>query len=302
MARKRGAVTRVRLTAAGGAYLLIVFAILIAAINYSNSLAFILCFLMLGILVSSAAMGRGYVAGVRLRHVRLHPAFAGRGVKLTLELIASGGGGRPALFASAAGGDGWGEVAGPINLHHSGAMVTDVGIPAIRRGSFHLTAVQWETRYPLGVFRCRREVQVKNPYLVYPHPQGQRPWPQPESRWYDWTEGSHMSGGDDFNGLRPWRVGESWRHIDWKSVARGRSPNIKEFSGGGQVRTWFDWNQLTGLPVEERLSQLTRWVLDAAHLGVEYGLRLPQKSVESGSGTRHTRTCLEALARYGEDQ
>ncbi|MDY0296134.1 MAG: DUF58 domain-containing protein [Acidobacteriota bacterium] len=301
MARKHGAVTRLRLTGAGGAYLLIVFAILVAAMNYSNSMAFILCFLMLGVLISSAAMGRGYVGGVGLRNVRVHPAFAGRGVKLTLELSATGEGGRPALFASAAGAEGWGEATGPISLHHSGAMIVDVGIPARRRGAFHLTAVQWESRYPLGVFHCRRRVHLDTSYLVYPNPGGERPWPPPESRWYDWTEGSHMSGGDDFSGLRPWRSGESFRHVDWKAVARGRALNIKEFSGGGQVRTWFDWNQLSGVPDEMRLSQLARWVLDASHLGVEFGLRLPQKTVEAGSGTRHTRACLEALARYGED-
>jgi len=302
MARKRGAVTRVRLTGAGGAYMLIALAVLVAAMNYGNSMAFILCFLMLGALISAAAMGRGYVSGVRLRGVRIHPAFAGRGVKLTLELTAPGGGGRPALFAAAAGAAGWGDTVGPIVLHRRGAMIMDVGIPAPKRGSFRLAAVKWETRYPLGVFRCMHEVRVDDAYLVYPAPMGRRPWPDPESRWHDWTEGSHMSGGDDFAGLRPWRVGESPRHIDWKSVARGRPLNVKEFSGGGQVRTWFDWNHLGGVSDEERLSQLARWVLDADHLAVEYGLRLPERTVESGSGTRHTRTCLESLARHGEGE
>jgi len=302
MAHRRAAVTRVRLTGAGGAYLMIALAVLVAAMNYSNSMAFILCFLMLATMVSAAAMGRGYVSGVSLRGVRIHPAFAERGVRLTLELTAAGGADRPALFAAAAGDDGWGHAAGPVSLNRRGVMVLDTGIPAPRRGSFHLRTIRWETRYPLGVFRCRREVRVNRNYLVYPAPGGQRPWPEPETRWHDWTEGSHMSGGDDFAGLRPWREGESPRHIDWKSVARGRPLNVKEFSGGGQVRTWFDWNHLAGVPEEERLSQLTRWVLDADHLGVEYGLRLPGGTVESGSGTRHARDCLEALARHGEAQ
>ena len=297
MKRRKRAI-RVRLTGAGGAYLLVTFAILVAAMNYSNSMAFILCFMMLGTLISAAAMGRGYLHGLTLRGIRVYPAFAERGVRLTLDLSAPGGTGRPALFAAVAGMEGYGRTAGPITLQPEGGMTLDVGIPARKRGEFTLSAVGLETRYPLGVFRCRRELSTRVSYLVYPNPAGNRAWPEPETRWYDWTEGSHMSGGDDFAGLRPWRKGESPRHIDWKSVARGRPLNVKEFSGGGQVRIWFSWDHLPDLGPEAKLSQLTRWVLDADHLGVEFGLRLPGSSIDSGSGTRHTRDCLEAMARF----
>lgn len=296
MIRSRKAI-HVKLTGAGGAYLLVTFAILVAAMNYSNSMAFILCFMMLGTLISAAAMGRGYLHGIGLRGIRVHPAFAGRGVRLTLALSSPGGEARPALFAAAAGHEGYGDPSGPIVLHPNNGMTLDVGIPAEQRGEFILKAVGLETRYPLGVFRCRRELPAQLSYLVYPRPEGDRPWPKPETRWHDWTEGSHMSGGDDFAGLRPWRKGESPRHIDWKSAARGRPLSVKEFSGGGQVRIRFNWEHLPNLEVESRLSQLTRWVLDADHMGVEFGLRLPGVLIESGAGTSHTRECLEALAR-----
>jgi hypothetical protein len=37
---------------------------------------------------------------------------------------------------------------------------------------------------------------------------------------------------------------------------------------------WLDWAQLPGLDTEARLSQLTRWVLEADRLGLGYGLNL----------------------------
>jgi hypothetical protein len=55
-----------------------------------------------------------------------------------------------------------------------------------------------------------------------------------------------------------------------------------------------------GLPVsmelEERLSRLTRWVLDADAAHMRYGLRLPDAIVGMGNGVQHREQSLTALA------
>lgn len=51
---------------------------------------------------------------------------------------------------------------------------------------------------------------------------------------------------------------------------------------------------------ETRISQLTRWVLDAHAAGLSYGLRLPGTERAPDSGEAHFRLCLEALALFGE--
>ena len=53
------------------------------------------------------------------------------------------------------------------------------------------------------------------------------------------------------------------------------------------------------LPLEQRLSQLTQWVLDCERQGETYSLRLPQRSLPAGHGMAQQRACLEALALYG---
>ena len=61
-----------------------------------------------------------------------------------------------------------------------------------------------------------------------------------------------------------------------------------------------EWDQLpAGWDVEQRLSRMTRWVLDADALGVRYAMRLPGVPVPPDAGPAHRAHCLELLATWG---
>ncbi|MGE5341150.1 MAG: hypothetical protein ACM3SY_06675 [Candidatus Omnitrophota bacterium] len=49
---------------------------------------------------------------------------------------------------------------------------------------------------------------------------------------------------------------------------------------------------------ESRLSQLTRWVLEADAQGLPFGLRIPGTQIEWSAGPSHTTASLEALALF----
>lgn len=190
------------------------------------------------------------------------------------------------------------ELSGPFALEGCSNTTTEISFPAPRRGRFTLSRIEVITIYPLGLFLSRMTLRVDKDYLVYPHPEGTRPWPIPEVAEENGTEGYHMKGGDDFTGFRPYREGEPMHHIDWKAVARGRPYLIKEFTGGGSVQLCFGWHHLEGIGTEARLSQLCRWVLEADEQGVEFALKLPDGKIRQGAGSTHTLKCLEALALF----
>jgi uncharacterized protein (DUF58 family) len=50
--------------------------------------------------------------------------------------------------------------------------------------------------------------------------------------------------------------------------------------------------------VEQKLSQLARWVIDAQARGMSFGLRLPGTTVPMAAGGAQRERCLEALALY----
>ena len=70
------------------------------------------------------------------------------------------------------------------------------------------------------------------------------------------------------------------------------------FAGGEAPIAMLDWDSLAGVDTEERLSQLTRWCLDAAAEGRSFGMKLPGEVIGVGSGDRHLHRCLAALALY----
>jgi uncharacterized protein (DUF58 family) len=50
--------------------------------------------------------------------------------------------------------------------------------------------------------------------------------------------------------------------------------------------------------VEEKLSRLARWVLDAHAAGLSFGLRIPGRTVDIATGEMQREHCLEALALF----
>jgi uncharacterized protein (DUF58 family) len=110
--------------------------------------------------------------------------------------------------------------------------------------------------------------------------------------------GDKGRGVDDFAGFRPYRPGDSPRHLFWKAVAREQPLLAKQFGGDRTDELWLDWRDLEFLDTEARLSQLCRWVLDADQNWQWYGMRLPGVEIAVASGDAHKQRCLEALARF----
>jgi uncharacterized protein (DUF58 family) len=50
--------------------------------------------------------------------------------------------------------------------------------------------------------------------------------------------------------------------------------------------------------VEERLSQLALWVIEAERAGRPYGLRLPGTEIAPAVGEPHFHQCMRALSRF----
>jgi uncharacterized protein (DUF58 family) len=60
----------------------------------------------------------------------------------------------------------------------------------------------------------------------------------------------------------------------------------------------FDFGALGKLPLEAKLEQLARWVVDAEGSGERYGLILPSRYIKADRGPEHRHQCLAALAMF----
>jgi uncharacterized protein (DUF58 family) len=154
------------------------------------------------------------------------------------------------------------------------------------------------TRYPLGLYRAWSHLDLDLHCMVYPRPAFPA-LPLPPAAASSGTGAQSGRGQEDFAGLREYHAGDSPRHVAWKAAARDMGLLTKQFSGRAETQLWLDWTHLPGqMGVEERLSHLTRWVLDAHAAGVAYGLRLPGRTVNLSAGEAQRQACLEALALF----
>ncbi|MCK5057812.1 MAG: DUF58 domain-containing protein [Candidatus Aminicenantes bacterium] len=287
-----------RPTRSGLILILILFAMITASTNYGNNMAYILTFLILSLTLVTFLQTRSNLKGLEIKNVMPQPAFAGSNVRFTLEIHNRLSGLRSGIYLAPPGAKSPDDLFGPFSIGPFSGSTSEISLPAPKRGRFTLTHLILLTVYPLGIFQVHTGLKAGKSYLVYPKPAGLRPWPIPEIFSEGNGESSEVKGGDDFVGTRRYRPGESMHHVDWKAVARGGSLNIKEFSGGGSAQLWFDWSKLAGLDSESRLSQLTRWVLEADKQGTAFGLKLLDTTIAIGSGSSHTLKCLSALALF----
>lgn len=278
--------------------MLVLAAMLVASVNYGNNMAYILTFLLLSLLLVGLLHTRNNLKGLNIANLMPQPVFAGDRLQINIELHNKSSGSRFGIWLAHPETESPGDLSGPFFVESRSNNTVEISFLTPSRGYFTLSQVLFLTVYPLGLFLGKGRFKVEKDYLVYPRPEGTRPWPEHGEHVQESGEGYHIKGGDDFTGCRPYRTGEPMHHIDWKAVARGRPLCIKEFTGGGSTQLCFDWDQLEGMGIENRLSQLCKWVLEADEQGIEFGLKLPDGKINPGSSSTHTLKCLEALALF----
>lgn len=273
----------------------LVFFMLIAGLNYANSLALFLTFLLSGFCLVTMHQCHRNLLGMRLVAAVGQPTFAGTPGRLQLTLENEASLARYRVEAGAAD--------DPVRLSDlppAGKGRIDLPIEAARRGVLVIDRLRLATSHPFGLFRAWTWVHAPIELLVYPRPKGELPMPTTSGQ----KTGSRTHGGagaDEWLGLRPFRDGDSPRQVDWKAYAREAPLLVKEYSASASELRLFDFRSLPALGTEARLEQLARWILDAEARGERYGLDVPGVHIAPDRGPEHRHRCLAALATYDRD-
>ena len=172
--------------------------------------------------------------------------------------------------------------------------------PAPTRGEHELAGISIEASYPIGLMRVTKVLPLRQRYIVYPKPAGNPQLPSnSRSSLSERPRQMNHAGGDDFAGVRGYVPGESQRHIDWKAVARGQPLMTKQFTAESDAGPlYLDFSAVRSRHVEERLSQLALWIIEAERARRTYGLRLPHYEIPPSLGDMHFHRCLRTLALF----
>ena len=264
-------------------------AMALAAINYQSNAAWLMTFLVAAIAGASLPHARRNLLGVEVS-ATASDAFADEPIALPV-LVRNRALGTAIAVAPTADV----ALAAPtpaVAIAGGGEARLTLLLAPRRRGRCRIAGLRAASSFPFGLVETAI-VAPATDLIVYPSPLGEtlarNRAPVPVE-----AADQGTGGGDDFAGHRRHLSGESQRQVDWKAVARGRPLLVKAFTGGGgECR--LRWEDTAG-DGEQRLSQLTRWVLDAEGYGWRYGLDLPGVAIDPAAGPAHRERCLRTLA------
>ncbi len=267
---------------------------LLAAINYQNSLAYGLTFLLAAVFVVAILHTYRNLGGLILKAGAAPAVFVGEQAGFGVQLESS-------ARAHQAIALGWPPA--PLQLldvSAQGACDCQLNRAALQRGWLRPGRLRVESRFPLGLLVAWSWVDLDQALLVYPRPlEGELPLsagadPEHEEEGHQ----ARGQGADDFQGLKPYQPGDSKRRLDWKAYSRGQGLLVKDFASLAGQEPCLDFAALGG-DLETRLSLLCHWVLQLSARQQPFALRLPDALLGPDSGAGHREACLRALALYG---
>jgi uncharacterized protein (DUF58 family) len=279
-------------TSLGVAFALMLFAMFLGAMNYANNLALGLTFLLGSLALTAMHHCQRNLAGVRIRSAASEPVFAGQTARFHIALE---NGAPLARHELSIGNDE--SSAAPVRVVSNGRSILELQLHAQKRGLLTLDHFEITTLYPFGLFRAWANLHMDLKCVIYPRPSARGRLPPPVET--DTGGAQDLARGDeDFAGLRPFHPGDSPRRIAWKAFAREQGLQVKLYAGTAVASHLFDWDSLPGMDVEDRLSQLCRWIEDAYTDGRAFALKLPGVEIPPNIGPAHRQRCLTALALF----
>lgn len=271
---------------------LLLILMLLGDINYSLSLGYVLTFLLAMMAVMSMLHAFRNLAHLEIHTGRTEPVFAGETARFLLHFNNPGKLARYQL-ALRNGDD------HTISFDAPAEQTSEVYFPlqTSHRGWLQTGRLTLYTVFPLGLFYTWSYLHFDTRCLVYARPLNEAMLPAGNTP--DGTGKRSVAGDDDFAGLRNYVAGDALPHIAWKAYARGLELQVKQFATQVGEELWLDLADAPDIELEEKLSRLTRWVLDAESNGLRYGLRLAGNELPASNGTAHQDECLRRIALFG---
>ncbi|MEQ1558986.1 MAG: DUF58 domain-containing protein [Methyloglobulus sp.] len=260
------------------------------AFVYNNNLAYMLAFLLGSIFFITILHTYKALAGLIIQEGQATAVFAGEAAGFSVHITNPDAVERQHVQLKL-------KIAEHFNLKPNSKTHFILYDLTEKRGWHPAGTLTISSTYPLGLFRAWSPIRSNAKTLVYPKPASQQ-IPFPETGTTQNPKGQFKKGGDEFYGLQSYQAGDSIRHLDWKAYAKGLGLYSKQYGGESSAEIWLDYGHAPGQSLEERLSYLCRWVVDAEQSGLSYGFVLPGLRLEPAHGSAHFQKCLEALALF----
>jgi uncharacterized protein (DUF58 family) len=276
-------------TRTGLFFAVLLLAMLMGALNFNNNPALLLALLLSGAALASLIAAHMQLSGICINAVHAEPVAAGNDLLLRIAMECKDQRRRQGLRIDSPSHHGFAE----FNTSTGSA---EVALATHHRGLLAIPKLTLSTVQPLGLARAWSHVWPQQTVLVYPAAETQAP-PLPLPTAGTSQHAQPARTGDDPHHLRDYLPGDAPRTVAWKASAKFDKLLVRDFEQARGSERVLDWQHTAGLPYEQRIRRLARWVDDAEREGGRYALQLPNAAlIPMGSGAQQRHHCLRALA------
>lgn len=265
----------------------LLFVMLVGALNYGNNAALLLTCVLAAAAGSSLFVAFRALSGLELVGLRADEAEAGTPRRVHLRFD-------PGQRARSS-----------LRLRHAaGAIVFDLEAGRAAEATLELapSARGWQptgrlrlwTDQPFGLFQCWSWINPAQELLVYPALERPAP-PLPSGRGRI-GEQAETGSSEEHAGLREYRPSDPPRLIAWKASVRHDSLLVRDVERRSGEMLELAHHALRGLDAEARIRRLAAWVVEAERAQRSYALVLPGATIGPSLGEAHRTACLRALA------
>jgi len=271
---------------------LLMFAMLMGSLNFNNNLGLLTTFIVAGLASNSMLLAFRNLQQLKILHTGSAPVFAGQTAQLMISLSNTAERERPGLEIKHE------DCTQVFSLGPGQFAEIAVPLPTERRGWLQPGRLRIQTSHPIGLFEAWSWFWTERPLLVWPRPASHPPpWPEDADDQFSALQKARHDG-DEFFSLRRWRLGDPLHRVAWKASQRHDKLLSRELRQPQSPELYFDLARVPGVSMEDRISNLTAWVLRAHREQRTWSLRLGAEMLGPASGDRHLHACLRALAEY----
>lgn len=265
--------------------------LLIGSINYSISLGYYVTFLLASLGHTAMLHTWRNLVHLQITLLPVEPVFAGDTAQVSVQITDTKNRSRTAISTQFEN-----NLTATNDIASNSTHLFSVPLITNKRGLQALPRIKLHTEFPLSLFHAWAYVDNPQQILVYAKPSESTALPPILNSTQTGGKTLIARGDEDFDGHKTYQVGDAPSRVDWKASSRGIGMFSKQYSGNSTSTVWLDWEAAKGLAFEARISQLTKWVIDAYAAKQHFGLNLPNLTLAPNHSEAHYHEALRALA------